>query len=371
VSKYGILATTPVLKIMFLEVNLIYLAILDLKWPGFNSDAAFKALMMVLVVVAIGFIYILNKKRVSKIESAWRDIMRYAYSKRLNSGDVAILGNFFNNGGLNSIEKLTFLKDHKNFKSSLMDHFSKIHNGNEENLIQIVQKLFSEKEHGLEINDLEDIEIGEPCTVEFTQGIFLGTVVKKAHGELQLQFYQTHPVGKKDNAEIQCYFFRLGMGGFLLNGRARRMKGNGMAFGFDGGVEWKADLHLTAEMRRAMKITPHKDPKDKSESATEEESEALNEPSTILATTTKISDRAVLLMFTGGIISPLYLKKFDVWDAEIDLEAGRLLEVSGKIMLSSSEPGKYLMKFNRILPEQKKMLFGEIKKFSPTQEQLS
>ncbi len=350
---------------------MIYLAIIDIKWPGFNSDAAFKALMMVLVVVAIGFIYVLNKKRVVKIESAWRDLMRHAYSKRLNSGDVAILEEFFNKGGLNSLEKLTLLKDQKNFKSSLMSHFSEIHNGNEEHLIQIVQKLFSEKEHGQEINDLDDIELGEPCTVEFTQGIFLATVLKKAQGELQLHLYKTHPTGKKENAEIQCYFFRLGMGGFLLNGRARRMKGNSMAFGFDGGVLWKADLHLTAEMRRAVKISPHKDPKDKGEAATAEESEALNEPSTIIATTTKISDRAVLLLFTGAIISPLYLKKFDVWDAEIDLEAGRLLEVSGKIMPSSSEPGKYLMKFNRILPDQKKMLFGEIKKFSPTQEQLS
>ena len=351
----------------------LYLAILPLKWPDFHTQAAglYNAMVMILIVVAIGLLYVLNKKRVVKIENAWRELMRHAYSKRLNSGDVAVLEVFFNKGGLSSIDKLTLLTDQKNFKNLLMGHFSDIHNGNEELLIQIVQKLFSEKELGQEIKDLDDIEIGEPCTVEFSVGIFLGTVSKKTGGELQINFYKTSPVGKKEGAEIQCYFFRLGMGGHLLNGRAKRMKGGTMAFGFDGQVEWKADLHLTAELRRAMKITPHREGKDKLDKPSEEESEALQEPEITLATTTKVSDRAVLFMFTGAIISPLYLKKYDLWDAELDMEAGKLLEVSGKIMPSSSEHGKYLMKFSRISPEQKKVLFSEIKKFNPSQEQLS
>lgn len=351
-----------------------FLAILDIKWPTFQqqSDAAGKVLIIILIVVLIAFVYILNKKRVQKIENAWRELMRYAYGKRLNSGDVAILEKFFHGGGLSSIEKLTLLKDLKNFKSSLMYYFSDIHNGNEEHLIQIFQKLFSEREGGQEIGGLDDIDIGEPCTVEFTQGIFLGTVSKKAGNEVSLNFYKSHPSGKKDGAEIQCYFFRIGMGGHLLSGRARKMKGNTMVFQFEGEIEWKADLHLTAELRRAMKISPHMDEKEKKEAKEESEmTEGLSEPTILMATTTKVSDRAVLFLFTGPPISPLFLKKYEVWDAELDMEAGKLLEVSGKIMPSSSEPGKYLMKFNRILPEQKKVLFHEIKKFNPSQEQLS
>jgi len=352
---------------------MIFLAILDIKWPTWEqqSGAAGKVFVMILIVVLIAFVYILNKKRVVKIESAWREIMRFAYSKRLNSGDIAILEQFFHGGSLSSIEKLTLLKETKNFKSSLMQYFSSIHNGNEEHLIQITQKLFSEKDSGQEIKDLDDIEIGEPCTVEFSQGIFLGTVVKKINNELNLNFYKTYPTGKKDGAEIQCYFFRVGMGGHLLSGRARKMKGNTMTFAFEGEIEWKADLHLTAELRRAMKITPHRDEKQKEEKPSDEESEALQEPQSLMATTTKVSDRAALFVFTGAIISPLYLKKYEVWDVELDMEAGKLLEISGKIMPSSSEHGKYLFKFSRILPEQKKVLFHEIKKFNPSQEQLS
>jgi len=120
-----------------------------------------------------------------------------------------------------------------------------------------------------------------------------------------------------------------------------------------------------------MKITPHRDEKQKEEKPSDEESEALQEPQSLMATTTKVSDRAALFVFTGAIISPLYLKKYEVWDVELDMEAGKLLEISGKIMPSSSEHGKYLFKFSRILPEQKKVLFHEIKKFNPSQEQLS
>lgn len=351
-----------------------YLAILDIKWPTFHdqSDAFFKLLIMIFIVALIAVVYVLNKKRVQKIEDSWRELMRYAYSKRLNSGDIAVLEKFYNNGGLSSVEKLTLMKDPKSFRASLMYYFSTIHNGNEEHLIQIVQKLFSEKESGQEISGLDDIETGEPCTVEFTQGIFLATVAKRGNGELNLNFYKSYPTGKKDGAEIQCYFFRIGMGGHLLSGKARKMKGNTMTFQFEGEIEWKADLHLTAELRRVMKISPHMDEKQKKEAKEEGEmTEGLAEPTVLMATTTKVSDRAVLFLFTGTIISPLFLKKYEVWDAELDMEAGKLLEVSGKIMPSSSEPGKYLMKFSRILPEQKKVLFHEIKKFNPSQEQLS
>lgn len=72
---------------------------------------------------------------------------------------------------------MNLLNDSGLFKRELIKYFSKKRDGNEEHLVQIVDKLFPpEKLSKNEITSIDDIEIGEPCSVEFEDNFYLGTV---------------------------------------------------------------------------------------------------------------------------------------------------------------------------------------------------
>ncbi|MCB1140693.1 MAG: hypothetical protein H7A24_07940 [Leptospiraceae bacterium] len=307
--------------------------------------------------------------------------MRFAYSRHLNSGEVNLLEDFFNNSRISYSEAVNLLNDSGLFKRELIKYFSKKRDGNEEHLVQIVDKLFPpEKLSKNEITSIDDIEIGEPCSVEFEDNFYLGTVLKKTDNELLINFYERLPERSREGKSILLYFFRLEIGGYLLEGSVRKLKSQTLIFTFTGEVEWKGDLHLMAEIRRSVKVTPNElDFEEKQKEDLEvlsdigldpDEVDMITQPSSLSGYTIKISDRALLIHF-NGIISPLFLKKHDIWSLELDLEASSILELKGRIFPSKMSPGKYLFKYLNITTDERKSIFNEIKKFNPSQEQLS
>lgn len=141
--------------------------------------------------------------------------------------------------------------------------------------------------------------------------------MKKTDNELLINFYERLPERSREGKSILLYFFRLEIGGYLLEGSVRKLKSQTLIFTFTGEVEWKGDLHLMAEIRRSVKVTPNElDFEEKQKEDLEvlsdigldpDEVDMITQPSSLSGYTIKISDRALLIHF-NGIISPLFLK---------------------------------------------------------------
>jgi hypothetical protein len=357
------------------------LAVGNLVWPELKSNDFMLLLKIIGVSIVVGFVVTLWKKRVKKINENWRNILKFAYSQHLNAGEINLLEDFFQNAHLSYFEISNLQKEPKLFKSELIKYFSKKHDGNEEHLVQIVDKLFPmEIANQKEIKSIDDIIIGEPCSIEFEEDFLLGTITKKSKNELLVSFHERLPEKNSEGKTIQLYFFRLQTGGYLLDGKAKKIKSKNLIFEFLGEINWKGDLHLMAELKRSIKISPNEldiDERQKEDKELLEDleldkdlAEMIVNPTEINGFTTKISDRASLIQFTD-IVSPLFLKNHDIWNMELDLGTNTIVEVKGRLFPSKSSPSKYLFKYVNIDPEQRRAIFNEIKKFNPTQEQIS
>lgn len=65
-----------------------------LVWPEFKTESFYQLLQIILFTFALGFFISLWKKRNKKREDSWRKVLRFAYSRHLNSGEVNLLEDF-------------------------------------------------------------------------------------------------------------------------------------------------------------------------------------------------------------------------------------------------------------------------------------
>ncbi|MCB1179216.1 MAG: hypothetical protein KDK36_16665, partial [Leptospiraceae bacterium] len=316
-------------------------------------------------------------------ERAWNELLRYAYQHRLSASEVKILKNFFNRNQNNfSFQKnLHLLTNTEMFKENLREYLSNLKNVNSEKNVQILDKLFPPSKPEEQIQSLDDIDIGEPCSVHFPGGIYLGYVFKRTYEELLIKIAGWKADDVSENDELILYFYRMNIGGFLLSGKIRKFKQGSFIFSHDGTIEMKGDEHLMAKITRTGTIRPtdmdlipdmtigiipalsQKDIEDITDEPGEKKPLELN------IKTEYVSDQAILFKIKELVI-PGFLKKYDQWELSLALSPGHDLELHGRLIESKEGEQKYIFKYVHITDEERRIIFDEIKKHNPVHSKL-
>jgi hypothetical protein len=350
------------------------LRIEDIVWPEFTGATA-TVLVAIIVVTMIAVVALaVYTQFMNKQERAWNELLRFAYQHRLTSNEVKILHNFFlkNQQTFSFQQNLSLLKDQEVFKEKFRDYLADNKIADSEKNVQILDKLFLPSSTTKEILSLNDVIIGESCSVHFTDSIQLGVIVKRTDQELLVRIPEWDAKGTVENEAVILYFYRPEMGGFLLAGNIRKFKKGSIVFKFDGTIEMKGDGHLMAKIQRNGTLKPNEI--DIIPDMTIGQINSIDENGNpndlgipqkveLSVQTELVSDQAILLRIKEYII-PGFLKKHDIW--ELTIPVGEVeLELHGRILKSKEGEQKYIFKFIHVTDEDRKILFEEIKKHNP------
>jgi len=346
----------------------------DYTLPDFNYASA-KALitffLFILGLVLILFLYSVYFKRQ---ERAWNELLRYAYSHKLTTGEIKILQLFFKELGFTFGQNLQLLQQPEFFKEKLQDFYERKKLGDAQQYVQILDKMFPTQKQSQEIYGVNDIAVGEYCSIHFSDGVHLGYVLKKSADELLLRVSNWKPDSSSVGEEIILYFHRLDLGGFLLSGTIAKASSGKLIFRHDGTVEMKGDEHLMAEIKRPAMLKPM----DIDFSGNTKETLILDEEGNPINTKENtfhcgceiLSDQGVLLHIRDLVDSSV-LKKYDTWSLQLMLDADTEIELEGRIFPSQVYGGRYIFKFLNLSGEDKKLILQEILKYKPTRSRLS
>lgn len=340
---------------------------LDYVWPQFTSD---KANILIFLFIGIAFVlflmyYIGNQQLKSRVN--WNQLLKYAYSHKLNSVEIKIIEEFFKKKDLGIHGNINLVLDKRKFHSDLFDFLDKHDEVSREASVIILDKLFPENKSELDIKSLNEIVIGEPCSVDIGDELLLGYVLKKSVRELFISV-RKFPIEMINNpGEIRLYFYRPELGGYFLNGALRKVRENGFIFTWDGEINISGERHLMITFSLTFKLIPW-EIKAKEIENTDVEKEIFG-ANCISGSTDKISSHAILMKFNEFSDLNL-LKKYDLWDIEIELPGKGLITLEGKIAPSSSDSSKHIFKYINIHEEEKKTIMNFIMARNPVREEI-
>lgn len=353
------------------------LKIEDIVWPEFTTTTAIM-LVIIMVVTALGFLaLVLYSQFFRRQEIAWNELLRFSYQHRLTSHEIKLLQEFFqkNQQTFAYSLNLNLLKDQEIFKEKFREYLLGLKGVEAEKNVQILDKLFLPSTTNKEILSLNNINLGESCSVHFaTGGVHLGIIVKRTNAEMLIRIPNWNAKDAHENEEIILYFYRPEMGGFLLSGNVRKFKPGSIVFKFDGTIEMKGDGHLMAKISKNGNLKPTEidvipdmtigqiqslDEDGNPVNPTDE-----NKKIELSVQTELISDQAILLRIKEYII-PGFLKKHDIWELQFEFEPGLAINLHGRILESKEGDQRYIFKFVQTTDEEKKLLFEQIKKHNP------
>jgi len=293
-------------------------------------------------------------------------------------------------------QKANLLADKKTFQSLLYTYLKKYHSDSVETYVRILDKLFPTLDHHLEIKSILDVHVGEVCAAEFDGLYFLARVMSKNDTEILLSV--NDPAFRKDREgkEVNLYFYRDTLGGFLIPGVVRKFNGNGFVFNQQGDVQTKGEEHLVAELTRDIELFPwgvkttdstlslndtqsnvlntiDEVVNEETESKTEEgssdketEKDSEKDSLSMRGTMIRISDRAMLINVKDPFFNEAVLRKIDIWEMTVGLTPGEQpLVLKGKIMRSDLFSESFIFKYVAPSESDMKQIFDEIKKHSP------
>ncbi len=357
-------------------------------WPettGYTVLEVLFFILMFLLVVQVGRLIFMRKKTTS---STWTHILNYAYNKKLTLKEITVLEHFFNTLDLSVSAKANLLADKKSFQSYLYSYLKKYHSDSVESYVRILDKLFPSLDHHLEIKSILDVHVGEVCAAEFEGLYFLARVMSKNETEILLSIHDSALKRDREGMNVNLYFYRDTLGGFLIPGLVKKVNANGFLFCQEGDVVMKGEEHLVAELSREVELFPwglntrdaslslhdneinmfdseevieSSEKKEDSQQAEKEVSPSLK------ASMIRISDRAMLLNVKDPFFNEAVLRKIDIWEMVVTLTPGtQPIVLKGKIMRSDLFSESFIFKFVAPSESDVKLIFEEIKKHSPT-----
>lgn len=348
----------------------------EVVWPEFNYQSAKILFITFLLGFAFFFLFYLYSNFYKRQERAWNDLLKYAYSHKLNTGEIKILREFFKQLGFTYYQNFQLLQNPALFKEKFQEFLERKTIENPEHYVQVVDKLFPPDKPLGEITSIYDIQIGEYCSINFVSGTYLGQVLKKSGDYLTIRVFDWTPAELTKNEEIIIYFYRIDLGGFLLSGIAEKSKPGSILFRHDGTIEMRGDEHLMAEIRRPAILKPNdiyfeSKPMAALSNIDAEGNIVQNSESMEISCIIEyLSDQGVILQIRD-LYDPSILRRFDEWVVQISLDTEKIVEAEGILMPSKTYGGKYLLKFTTITGADRKAIFAEVLKHKPTKARLS
>lgn len=376
-----------------------------LYWPQFKL-AAFIGTIVVLTFILI--VYLMIRLRVAQQaqrDAAWLTLATYGLKRKLTQLEMNLLRRLYDS--LSAEDRGQILHNKRVFHAKMHDFLVVNRQVEPRSRVQLMDKLFPEIDFQVEIKSLRDIQLGESCSVEFDGHRILGWVVKKTEHELWISLPNWTPERTYIGDAAQIYFFRPNIGGFLVHGSLQRAGRNGLVFEKPERIEFYGDQHLMARMELPIRLTAwapggqgpvmvevdgapgssgaHRaapaaeadaaagtdaDSGEANADAPTSEEGAQRVPLRLDGETDRISDRALIFVFSRKTVNPdRLIRKYEVWEADLTLPIGFRFKCRGRI-LPGSAPGRYIFRYLDASDLARRMLWEEIKSHGPEREQL-
>ncbi|MCB1189556.1 MAG: hypothetical protein H7A23_21560 [Leptospiraceae bacterium] len=340
-----------------------------LIWPKADADTVMTAIFFIIVTFSILSLtnWLYRKQLIKK--RLWDELYEKAVRRGLTQKEINIIKDFYKKLGQYHLENVKNIDADENFKKLLFNNLSRNKDIPIEYLVKILDKFFAKNTEITGINNLADLNPGEACGLEFSNGHQLGKLLKSTDIEALISIPGWQPSDNIINSNLRLYVYRAGVGGFVLHGKIKKAIKGGLIFAYDeGNVEAKGEEHLMAFIKKNITFTNWQvsESGTKELQLTEDESKKVR----INAITEKISDRAVVFRLIEEL-DQLKLKEEEIWEGSFDVLDGYTLQCRGRIMTSKIVEGNYIFKFLDATEEDRKIVFHEIRKNNPVRENLS
>lgn len=340
-----------------------------LIWPRADTETFVMIFSFIILVMAILFItnWLFRKQQLKK--RLWDELYEKAVRRGLTQKEINVLKDFYKKLGRYHRENVRNIDSDENFKKLLFNNLSRYKEVPIEYLVKILDKLFSKKMEMSGISSLLDLNVGEACGLDFSNGHQLGKILKSTDIEALISIPGWQPPENLINSNVKMYVYRSGIGGFVLNGFVKKAIKGGFVFASEeGNVESKGEEHLMAFIKRGILFTNWQvsEISGRELQLTEDASKVVK----INGITEKVSDRAVVFRLVEEL-DEIKLKDVDIWECTMDVLDGYTLQCRGKIIPSKIVEGNYIFKFLDATEEDRKIVFHEIRKNDPVRENLS
>jgi hypothetical protein len=316
-----------------------------LIWPSLSMGEGIFIFFFVVISLFLFMIFSSFRKRSKFLSNQLNQIVHHAYSHNLNALEIKLIQRFFES--LGSFEKsMNFLGDPKTFHSKLSQFFENEKTETAQTHLKILDKLFLSKNYQTEILRLEDIKIGEDCTVEIDSKILLGAVIQiKSNIELIISLESSLTLPDLSEGIIGLYRPTLGL--FLLHGKITNLNSHTLEFIFQGKIDKQAELNYSSILQKKFTLYPL------------EKKGNLEKFIEYAGETDLISEKGLLISMTEAFALE-EIRKHDIWQIDLDVN-NQFMTWKGHILPIKHESGKFIFRFLHTNSDQKKFIFECLK----------
>ncbi|MCE9500105.1 MAG: hypothetical protein K8R21_06360 [Leptospira sp.] len=373
-----------------------------LKMPEGSFITLFIAIAIIVIATVAFFVVnnIIQKSKVKDIQ--WDRVLAFILKKGFSQKEVSVLEDFF--GTLSGAEKESFnpVINKKLCYSMLYGYLVNNERVPADMRVQVMSKLFFERQTDFEPKTTMDLHTGEACSLEMTSKNIFTVIMKQTASKLLLKNNKQMPEENNLSIPVSVYAFRNGFGGFALLGNIIAVVKEGIVFDHNGKIEARGEQHqmtsieLPFELRTSIisiRDSGHnpakggaasisdtineldellgKRPAPKIEKTTESvpaPKHTFKEELKSYGMTEKISDRGLIFRFVSAPPEDL-MKRNEIWEISLKLPNGFTFVCRGVIVQAGARQGAYLFKYTEISETAKKIIIGQIRDLGAEREQ--
>ncbi|MEM7180953.1 MAG: hypothetical protein AAF518_08565 [Spirochaetota bacterium] len=286
--------------------------------------------------------------------------MEVASQKGLQQAEIAILEEYFLSLDIQAKERLQQIPSSEQKESLYRDLQNS--NASVAQLVRVLEKLFSPSSLP-PLQRLEDMQVGESCGIRVQNRYFLAKVEKTAQGSVSLSLAKSFK--SENSTNVSLYVYRTSMGGYRISGQMQKTAEEILFFSEEEFV-LQGDEYLMALLEVEVQIRPwfakQQIPSKSARNPAWEEGFA--------GKTQKISQRGVLFVLHDSAYE-IDTTRQEYWEITFTLARGDLWVSKGRLIRSEILSSAYILRFEGLEEESKKLLYTEILAHDPVKENLS
>lgn len=328
----------------------------SLSLPSQTMIGIFIVVVIILAMALIAVVSIWFFNHSKEREKAWLLLYRHARKKNIESKLIPILKSYYYS--LPAKDRLDTLLDPPSFRKTL-SAFLALQKLEDEEKLEILNKLFESKRLSHELENVSDLLVGETIALHvssLTRDMhLLGRVTE--HRDDSIILSTRNAASLKGGLTSELHAYRPGVGGYAIPGKIIAAGRSFVQFSGSGKIDFHGEFHLMTyfELQLTFSTWPPKEGDETKE--------------VYRAKSKKVSDRGMTFVFIDHILSSL-LKTQSVWQVETILPGDQSIVTRGNIIVLPGDHHEYLFRFIDLSEEHSAALFHFIREHDPVREYL-